>query len=225
MKAIVVDDSPMDTEMISYVLQDLGYEVYSMSNGNKLIEVIEKIKPDLCMIDMLMPEKDGLETLMKIRQSPNKLLIIAMSSSDTYFTVAKRFGADHTILKLNINHENLKNILMPSPQTETETDKTENILTPTEQIELEAAAFRRLVSHLQTHTDVQNIELMITADFCRNCLAKWYVAAAEEKGISLNYETARERIYGMPYQEWKEKFQTDATPEQLAAYEAKSQRK
>jgi hypothetical protein len=94
-------------------------------------------------------------------------------------------------------------------------------MTPTPQTELEAAAFRRLVSHLQTHTEIQNIDLMITGDFCRNCLAKWYAAAAQEKGIEFNYEQAREVIYGMPYSDWKEKFQTEATPEQLSAYKAK----
>ena len=89
------------------------------------------------------------------------------------------------------------------------------------QVELEAAAFRRLVNHLQQHTDVQNIDLMILADFCRNCLAKWYTAAAIEHGIEMDYEQAREVIYGMPYKEWKDKFQSDATVEQLAAYERK----
>lgn len=88
------------------------------------------------------------------------------------------------------------------------------------QTELEAAAFRTLVSHLQERTDVQNIDLMILANFCRNCLAKWYVAAAEERDVAIDYEQAREVIYGMPYSEWKDKFQLDATPEQLAAYEA-----
>ncbi|MGR9114777.1 MAG: DUF1244 domain-containing protein [Gammaproteobacteria bacterium] len=91
------------------------------------------------------------------------------------------------------------------------------------QTELEAAAFRRLVNHLQSHTEVQNIDLMILADFCRNCLAKWYAGAAQEKGLELNYEQAREIIYGMPYQDWKEQYQTEATPEQLAAYERKKQ--
>ncbi len=85
----------------------------------------------------------------------------------------------------------------------------------------EAAVFRRLIEHLQTHTEVQNIELMILADFCRNCLAKWYVAAAAEQGDTIDYEQAREIVYGMPYQEWKEKFQVEATPEQLATYELK----
>lgn len=87
------------------------------------------------------------------------------------------------------------------------------------QTELEAAAFRRLVSHLQTHTEVQNIDLMIQANFCRNCLAKWLVAEADEMGVSLDYEQAREQVYGMPYNEWKQKYQLKATPEQLAAYE------
>ena len=73
--------------------------------------------------------------------------------------------------------------------------------------ELEAAAFRRLVQHLRERTDVQNIDLMNLAGFCRNCLAKWYRAAAEEKGIALSDESARERIYGMPYPEWKSKHQ------------------
>ncbi|MGZ8158111.1 MAG: DUF1244 domain-containing protein [Methylobacter sp.] len=93
------------------------------------------------------------------------------------------------------------------------------------QTELEAAAFRRLVSHLQKNTDVQNIDLMILADFCRNCLAKWYMAAAVEQGIVMDYEQAREVVYGMPYKEWKDKYQTEATAEQLAAFDRKQQAK
>ncbi len=75
------------------------------------------------------------------------------------------------------------------------------------QIELEAAAFRRLTSHLQQRTDVQNIDLMELSGFCRNCLAKWYLAAAEDKGLDIDYDQAREYIYGMPYNEWKDKHQ------------------
>lgn len=75
------------------------------------------------------------------------------------------------------------------------------------QIELEAAAFRHLIGFLQEKTDVQNIDLMNLAGFCRNCLSKWYLAAAEERGIELEYEEAREIIYGMPYTEWKDKYQ------------------
>lgn len=81
------------------------------------------------------------------------------------------------------------------------------------QTELEAAAFRRLLQHLDSRKDVQNIELMTLAGFCRNCLSKWYKAAAEERGLALDYEEAREMVYGMPYSEWKEKYQTEATPE------------
>lgn len=87
------------------------------------------------------------------------------------------------------------------------------------QTELEAAAFRRLLRHLQERTDVQNIELMILAGFCRNCLAKWYGAAAAERGLELDYASAQEAIYGMPYPEWKRRYQAEATPEQLAAME------
>jgi hypothetical protein len=86
-------------------------------------------------------------------------------------------------------------------------------------IELEAAAFRRLVSHLREHTDVQNIDLMNLAGFCRNCLSKWYRAAAEDKGIAMDYEQAREIIYGMPYSEWKDRHQQEANPEQQAAFQ------
>lgn len=75
------------------------------------------------------------------------------------------------------------------------------------QIELEAAAFRRLLGHLQDNNDVQNIDLMNLAGFCRNCLSKWYLAAAEEKGVEMDYDLAREFVYGMPYSEWKEKYQ------------------
>jgi uncharacterized protein len=74
-------------------------------------------------------------------------------------------------------------------------------------IEVEAAAFRRLVEHFRERTDVQNIDVMNLAGFCRNCLAKWYRAAAEERGQEMSYDQARELIYGMPYDEWKERFQ------------------
>ena len=77
----------------------------------------------------------------------------------------------------------------------------------TTSLELEAAAFRRLVAHLAERTDVQNIDLMNLAGFCRNCLAKWYRSAAEERGVPLSDPEARERIYGMPYDEWKAKYQ------------------
>ena len=89
------------------------------------------------------------------------------------------------------------------------------------QIEIEAAAFRRLLSHLDERKDVQNIDLMNLAGFCRNCLSKWYAAAAEEQGVAMDYEQARQEIYGMPYSEWKEKHQPPASAEQLAAYAAR----
>jgi len=89
------------------------------------------------------------------------------------------------------------------------------------QTELEAAAFRQLISHFQEHTEVQNIDLMILASFCRNCLAKWYMAAAAEKDVAMDYDAAREYVYGMPYSEWKDKFQLKATAEQLALFESK----
>ena len=87
--------------------------------------------------------------------------------------------------------------------------------------ELEAAAFRRLLRHLDENKDVQNIDLMILADFCRNCLSKWLVAAAEDRELTLDYEAAREWVYGMPFADWKAQYQTPATPQQLAAFEAK----
>lgn len=86
------------------------------------------------------------------------------------------------------------------------------------QTELEAAAFRRLVSHLRDRPDVQNIDMMNLANFCRNCLSNWYKDAASEKGIELSKEEAREIVYGMPYDEWKAKHQTEATAEQLEKY-------
>lgn len=85
-------------------------------------------------------------------------------------------------------------------------------------IELEAATFRQLRDHLRTHTEVQNIDLMNLADFCRNCLSKWYKAAAEERGIELDYEAARELVYGMPYSEWKTKHQKEASKDQLEKF-------
>jgi hypothetical protein len=88
---------------------------------------------------------------------------------------------------------------------------------------IEAAVFRRLLAHLDERKDVQNIDLMNLAGFCRNCLSKWYVAAATEEGVEVDYEAARERVYGMPYAEWKSRYQAEATPEQLAAFAAGSQ--
>ncbi|WP_306144313.1 DUF1244 domain-containing protein [Roseibium sp. MMSF_3412] len=85
--------------------------------------------------------------------------------------------------------------------------------------ELEAAVFRRLVDHLRNRTDVQNIDMMNLAGFCRNCLSNWYQDAAGEKGISLEKADAREIVYGMPYGEWKDKYQTEATAEQKAAFD------
>jgi hypothetical protein len=85
--------------------------------------------------------------------------------------------------------------------------------------EVEAEAFRGLVEHLRTRTDVQNIDLMNLAGFCRNCLAKWYKAAAQARGVEMDYDQAREAIYGMPYSEWKERYQREATEEQLKTFE------
>ena len=83
-------------------------------------------------------------------------------------------------------------------------------------IELEAAAFRRLVAHLRERTDVQNIDLMNLAGFCRNCLSRWYREAAAEQGVTITDPQARETVYGMPYKEWQEKYQTEANPTQKA---------
>lgn len=84
---------------------------------------------------------------------------------------------------------------------------------------IKAAVFDRLIAHLQAHTEVQNIDLMIAGGFCRNCFHKWYKAASEELGQPISKEEAQLKIYGMPYQDWKEKYQTEATPEQMAAFE------
>lgn len=91
-------------------------------------------------------------------------------------------------------------------------------LGPTEEA-IEAAVFRRLLEHLDENKAVQNIDLMNLAGFCRNCLSKWYVAAAEERGVAVDYDAARERVYGMPYGEWKTRYQGEATAEQVAAFE------
>ena len=86
--------------------------------------------------------------------------------------------------------------------------------------DIEAAVLRRLLAHLEKRSDVQNIDLMNLAGFCRNCLSKWYAAEAGARGIDVSKDAARERIYGMPYGEWKQRYQREATPEQVAAFEA-----
>ena len=87
------------------------------------------------------------------------------------------------------------------------------------QLELEAAAFRRLRDHLQERTDVQNLDLMNLSGFCRNCLSRWYMEEANEKGIGLDKDTAREIVYGMPYNKWRDKYQTEASSEQNAKFD------
>ena len=91
-------------------------------------------------------------------------------------------------------------------------------MTDQQRLELEAAAFRSLVQHLRSRTDVQNIDLMNLAGFCRNCLSKWYKAAADEQGLAVDMEQAREAVYGMPYAEWKAQYQKEASAEQQAAF-------
>lgn len=86
-----------------------------------------------------------------------------------------------------------------------------------ERTDIEAQVLRKLLEHLRSHPEVQNLDLMNLAHFCRNCLAKWYAAAAAERGLAVDYEQAREIIYGMPYAEYKQRHQHDATPAQLAA--------
>ena len=86
-------------------------------------------------------------------------------------------------------------------------------------IEIEAAAFRGLIAHLQKRTDVQNIDVMNLAGFCRNCLSKWYLAAAKDQGLEMDYDEAREVVYGMSYEEWKNTHQAPASDEQKAKYE------
>ncbi len=86
-------------------------------------------------------------------------------------------------------------------------------------IELEAAAFRKLVEHLRSRPEVQNIDLMNLAGFCRNCLSKWYAAAANEKNLAVDYDQAREIVYGMKYDEWKKRYQKEANSEQKSAFE------
>ena len=86
-------------------------------------------------------------------------------------------------------------------------------------IEIEAAAFRGLITHLQKRTDVQNIDVMNLAGFCRNCLSKWYLAAAKDRGLEMDYDEAREVVYGMSYEEWKNTHQAPASDEQKAKYE------
>ena len=90
------------------------------------------------------------------------------------------------------------------------------------QTELEAGTFRRLLDHLDSNKDVQNIDLMNLASFCRNCLSKWYMAEADSRDIEINYDEARQFVYGMPYSEWKEKYQTEASAEQLKKFEQKT---
>ncbi|MFV2089892.1 MAG: DUF1244 domain-containing protein [Pseudomonadales bacterium] len=92
-----------------------------------------------------------------------------------------------------------------------------------QQVDIEAAVFRRLVAHLDERKDIQNIDLMNLAGFCRNCLSKWYLAACNDAGVAMDYDSAREQIYGMPYSEWKSRYQSEASREQLDQFDATSQ--
>lgn len=93
-----------------------------------------------------------------------------------------------------------------------------NSMNEKDRLEIEAATFRKLLNHLDEHKEVQNIDLMNLASFCRNCLSKWYSAEAEARGIEIDYERAREIVYGMPYAEWKSRYQQEASAEQLEKF-------
>ena len=95
-----------------------------------------------------------------------------------------------------------------------------NEIDPATQTELEAAVFRRLVAHLRNRTDVQNIDMMNLAGFCRNCLSNWLKDAADERGLTVTKDQSREHVYGMPYEEWKRQHQTEASPDQQARFDA-----
>lgn len=97
-------------------------------------------------------------------------------------------------------------------------------MNPSQQDQLDAAVLRRLLAHLDSRKDVQNIELMNLAGFCRNCLGKWYAEAARQQGLEMTDAAARERVYGMPYDEWKRLYQKEATPEQKAAFDKASRK-
>ena len=98
----------------------------------------------------------------------------------------------------------------------------DEVMNEDERIKIEAATFRRLLDHLDSHKEVQNIDLMNLASFCRNCLSKWYSAEAKVRGHEIDYENAREIVYGIPYSEWKSKYQQDASPEQLEKFKEQS---
>lgn len=98
-------------------------------------------------------------------------------------------------------------------------------LSQDQQDKLDSAAFRQLLAHLDNHKEVANIDLMILAGFCRNCFSKWYAQEAEQQGLDINLDDARERVYGMTYSEWKTNHQPKATPEQLSAFEARQSTK
>ena len=132
-------------------------------------------------------------------------------------------GAFHERVKISRCLSVIKRRLLAEHTASTAEDRMTAIddLDATTQVEIEAAVLRRLISHLDENKDVQNIDLMNLAGFCRNCLSKWYVAEAETRGAAVDYEAARERICGMPYGEWKTRYQGEANAEQLAAFAAK----
>jgi hypothetical protein len=100
----------------------------------------------------------------------------------------------------------------------------DSIMDDKTRIELEAAVYRRMVDHLRSRTDVQNIDLMNLAGFCRNCLSNWMKDAADARGLAMSKDESREIVYGMPYEEWRKKYQKEASPDQKAAFEKSSHR-
>ncbi|HKD23141.1 MAG TPA: DUF1244 domain-containing protein [Rhizomicrobium sp.] len=144
--------------------------------------------------------------LIEIRQD-----LIAGEEQARAFAVRLKPVLDEALAQMGTPEVRFTRSLRRSPGDASMDDKTRT--------ELEAAVFRRLVAHLRKRTDVQNIDLMIMADFCRNCLGDWYREAAAEKGIAIDKDAAREIVYGMPPAEWKKRYQKEATPEQQAAFE------
>ena len=157
---------------------------------------------------------------LKVHQSANPETVAAMQRLFEKGLVTAADGGYLTTLGIEAAEfaQDLQSILRPTDQDNLSSAVVQNKVNETE---IEAAVFRHLLKHLDEHKEVQNIDLMNLASFCRNCLSKWYVAEAEKLGITEDYEVARERVYGMPYQQWKEKYKQDASPEQLKAFNEK----
>ena len=221
---LIVDDERDIRELISDILEDEGFTTRLAGNSDEAMASIGQEPPALLILDIWLKDSrmDGIDILKTVkRDNPDVPVVIISGHGNIEIAVAEIKQGAYDFIEKPFNIDQLMVVIrraMEASRLRRENSSLKRREVATADMIGQSAAFRTLVGHLRERTDVQNIDMMNLAGFCRNCLSRWYMEEANDKGISLDKESAREIVYGMPYDEWKAKHQTEATAEQKEAF-------